>query len=322
MQKATTVGIFVRNKTSYPFNSATVVNDMLNDTLEGARDNRVRVMENDERNFAIALLVLSSYFLLALLIYTWKKRNIRRDAPWVNNLCVLAAVMAFVSTFTKVLTYSFGLLTCEAAFRIGGAMHWINSSLTYTILWARQKNLHSNHLLAGGVSNRHRIFSTSLIFVIYILSAAVALGFQAVVHYKDRSRCVATLGDNINIIQALTVTSIVLTFLFQFLLFYLIVTPLLCSDDFKRCDILRWNLEKDIHRLVVRLAYCALGCVTSTILFNLVVLFNAIGIIKTLWNNVAALDLILNNLFMVLTFADWKARLFPFCFCDVQEQDP
>ncbi|XP_076816439.1 uncharacterized protein LOC143462244 [Clavelina lepadiformis] len=253
---------------------------------------------------AAVLEAISIYILTALAIFFWKSRN-RKNISKLNHLCLVEALFTCLCCTTillKVLpTYPYKIMLW-----VGGSFYWVGLSLTYTILWVRQRRFYSDELLADKSGKCHRVVSSVVIVGIYICLSALMCAFQSKV-----GDC-SSLGD-INDILPILITFIIAIFAFQILLFYLLVHPLRSEDGVKVSDILFFRLKKDIHKMVVRLAICTSICIFTNILMCIVIILISKRILQTSWLNAVALDLIVNTIAVVCTFKRWKTRLFPFC---------
>ncbi|XP_076816846.1 uncharacterized protein LOC143462527 [Clavelina lepadiformis] len=255
---------------------------------------------------AVLLEILSIYLVTTLAIFSWRTRN-RRDVSKLNRLCSLSALIAFLLCTSNL----YALLledTFNALDYIEAVCYWLGICLTYTVLWARQRRFYSNKLLANKVGKCHRILSSAVIIAICVCLGALVFTFVS----KTYGRTCATSYD-INDILPILVAYIAAAFVFQMLLFYLLVNPLRSEDGVKTSDILRFRLKKDIHKMVVRLAICAAVCIITTTMTSGMIFLVLKEIVETSWYNVVTLDLIGNTISMVCSFKSWKTRLFPFC---------
>ncbi|CAK8692855.1 unnamed protein product [Clavelina lepadiformis] len=261
--------------------------------------------------FSVFNLVISLYILLALGMYTWKIRGRLKVTPIANHLCTLAAVAGVVSALLKMLHLCFGLISFSSLNKAAGAIYFAGFACIFTLVWARQRSLYSNELLASATNNKVKIASTIVIFIIFACGSAIAVNFQAALRFNDSE----VVWETDNAKQAIFACALCIAavFILQFVLFLLILFPLLGDRNLNKCDIVRSKLQKDIHRMLVRLALCTVACVFSTVLTNLVIILNVIGVINIFWSNLATLDLIISNVFTILTFVDWWKKLLPFC---------
>ncbi|XP_076817609.1 uncharacterized protein LOC143463118 [Clavelina lepadiformis] len=261
---------------------------------------------NFTKIFAIVLAVITSYSVVVLILYTWKKRKCK-NVPRTNHLSLLSAVFALL--FCSVTLFIIWTdLPNSVLVWLQAAFYWIGISLTYTILWARQRRFYSDELLSSKVGKFHKVWSSVVIIGIYLFLAALIITFQR----KLKTNSCVNLG-NFNEILPTTLSFLVVCFAFQVSLFYLLINPLREDGGTKLSDILCCRLKLDIYKMVVRLAFCAMACVFTTLLTCVIILLNSANLITTYWGNLLALDLIINAMSIVCSFKDWKCRLFPFC---------
>ncbi|CAK8692851.1 unnamed protein product [Clavelina lepadiformis] len=255
---------------------------------------------------AVLLQMVSLYIVTTLAIFSWKTRN-RKNVSKLNNVCLLSAILAFLFC-TSILFSLLPRFPYSTMNYINAACYWAGMSLTYTILWARQRRFYSNKLLANKVGKCHRILSSAVIIAICVCLGALVFTFVSKI---DGKTC-ATSYD-INDILLILVGFITAAFAFQILLFYLLVNPLRSEDGVKVSDIICFKLKKDIHKMIVRLAFCATMCIVTTMLTSGMTLLITMGTLQTSWFNMVTLDLIMNTISVVCSFKSWKTRLFPFC---------
>ncbi|CAK8692847.1 unnamed protein product [Clavelina lepadiformis] len=255
---------------------------------------------------AAVIEVISIYVLTSLAIFSWKTRN-RKNVSKINDLSLISSLFTFLLCtsvlFTHLPGYPYPIMLW-----VNATFYWIGISLTYTILWKRQRKFYSDELLAYKVGKCHKILSSVAILGIYSFLAALVFTFQSQLDFK----LCGTLRNS-NLILPILTTFMVTVFAFQMLLFYLLINPLRSEEGVKVSDILCFRLKKDVHNMVVRLAICASICILTSILICVLMLLISTNRLETGWGNLVSLDLNVNTISVVCSFKSWKKRLFPFC---------
>ncbi|CAK8692841.1 unnamed protein product [Clavelina lepadiformis] len=254
---------------------------------------------------ACALTAGSTYLTMTLAWHamrTWRQAFVSK----VNHLCLFSSFATTLFCLNTLLMI-WSQLPMQVLAWMHGAFYWISISLTYTILWARQRKFYSDDLLSRNITRCHKVMSSLVIFVIYLCFGGVVISFQL----KMNSSSWISLGGVDNILPV-GVLLIFICFVSQFILLFLLVNPLIGEDNTTLCEILRFKLKKDIHKMVVRLAFCALVCIFTTIITSAIVLLNSAKIINIFWGHLVALDLLINSVTTVCTFANWKQKFFPY----------
>ncbi|CAK8692843.1 unnamed protein product [Clavelina lepadiformis] len=255
---------------------------------------------------ACVLELISLYIVTSLAIFSWKVRN-QKGISKTNQLCLFASLSSFLFSTITLLTFLPGY-PFHIVIWIQTAFYWVGISLTYTILWVRQRRFYSNPLLANKVGKFHRILSSLVVIGIYVFLAALLFTFLSKVYNIP-----CALLQNVEDILRIVIAFIIAIIAFQMLLFYLLVNPLRSEDGIKTSDILCFRLKRDIYKMVVRLAICATVCIFTTVSMCVMIIIISTDAIHTGWVNVVSIDLTANIISIICTFKTWKTRLFPFC---------
>ncbi|CAK8692857.1 unnamed protein product [Clavelina lepadiformis] len=266
------------------------------------------------RSFVIALTAIAFYIVIALGLHKWNNRH-RRNIPKVNHLCFLCAAIAFLLCLTKLAELWIGGISCYIYHWLAASLYAIGNAFIYTVLWARQRKLHSNQLVSNNTSETWKKMSALTIILIYVFVLATCFAFPASMYFKsEHFPCKARW--KIRSLDALLPVSIVFVsvcFASQFLLFYLIVNPLIKQKNVRFATVICATLEQDIQKLILRLAFSAFACGISSILLSVFIILDAVGLIHVdgSLSIGICMDLIVSTLAIVWTFADWRQRLFP-----------
>ena len=117
-------------------------------------------------------------------------------------------------------------------------------------------------------------------------------------------------------------TFLVMSFVFQSTLFLLLVHPITRekSCGAKIQAVFCSKARNDLEKLAKRLGFCAGACIVSSEVLGIAILLNASHIVEMVWCNLATLDLLTNTVSTVVSFVDWKHRLFSLLLCPVAPQ--
>ena len=69
--------------------------------------------------------------------------------------------------------------------------------------------------------------------------------------------------------------------------------------------------DTDIMHLIKRLISCAAACVVATTVAAVVVHIISKNILEVFWPNIASSALIISNISIMFSFANWRQKLFP-----------
>ncbi|CAK8692856.1 unnamed protein product [Clavelina lepadiformis] len=295
------------NHTQRPFN--------LSSTASTTTNLKLRLTVS--RYVAVATTAVSFYITFALAMYTWKKRR-RRGIPKVNYLPFLASIICLTQNLAGLLeTWVVGL-NCKAYVIASCVFYGAEAAVVYTLFWARQRRLYNDKLLAHRVGKCLKVLSSSIIIVIYIFIAGVCIAIIGVTdHANTLSPCHSVWNkENIKSQLLITVIYIPVCLGFQLILFFLVVSPLLHKKRCKANCCFRVSLKRDkeIHRLVMRLAVCTTACGIFSVLLPTIVILDNNEVIVAPEVNIIAINSIVCILAMMCTFADWRLRIFPFLF--------
>jgi len=291
-------------------NRCTVFNDTY--LKEGSRDNMLF-----NQVIAVTQFFASTYLCLAVGVYELRNRKRSRTAR-VNQLSFLATVVSLmysVKLIVELLGPALSVQGCNALNFFGAACFVLVDFLLYTILWARQLKFYADPLLRQSLNKCTRFFSHAVIFLIYVSLSALVFIFQLTYCMMSTKIGCLIVWDT-NTIRSFVVQSVVtfiaLCFICQMLLFLLITSPLVTIERTTCFFKLSWKSDQEIHVMIRRLAICTCACVLTTLLMCIFVLFDAFGVICSYWINWIGVDMLFNNLAVIVSFVDWKVRLFPF----------
>ena len=265
--------------------------------------------------FQATNLVLSSYILVALVIYYVKfesKKSNSKENSVLNIVCLLNATCAFVHVvkdlpilYIKINTKLFCFLLVDIA---GGIPYFFGVSSAFGMLWYRQRKLYSSPVMKVFVFKGFNAINYLLLICFLSLMVPIVVIFLYESNWKlhGNKMCKHSFEGKVDVV-AMTVSYCVLTVICQLALFAFIAYPIVWSLLKKK-----GKVGPDLKKILKRLLLCTLGCCVSSFQINLFILLIEINHVYLYWPNFAGLDLILNSLCVIGTFGNWRMRLFPF----------
>ena len=260
-------------------------------------------------------LALSSYILVALLVYQFKhndKKQKTKEIIILNSVCFFNTLSPFIMVvkdipilYMKNKPNRFCSLMVSFA---GGGTYFLGLSSAFWMLWYRQRKLYSSPALKMYTFKGFDVINYLILICYLLLVVAITVVFLYETDWVQvNNTCVQTFAGKIDIL-AMTVCYCVLTVVFQVVLFMFIAYPIVyCMLRKKK------NIEAGLKKMLKRLLICTLGCCVSSLQINVFILLVERNKIFLYWPNFAGLDLIITAVCVVGTFKNWKERLFPFC---------
>ena len=271
-----------------------------------------------ERSMSIVIFLVTLYVLISLLHYTWINRFKKRTCK-INHLTIVSASCTFLLSLNKMGENWVGFVSCYAYHWSAAVIYTLGIVITYTILWARQRKMYSDELMAHESRREIRIVSSVIICCIYVTFCVNVFFFTSTYYFKCLYYpCLLKWDESVHSERVVVVsTFMIMCFVFQSVLFLLLAYPIIqrksCAARFQAlfCS----DAIRDVEKLAKRLAYCAIACIFSTGIFCGIVLLNASHVISVFWCNLATLDSLTNTIATVMSFVDWKKRLFSVFLC-------
>ena len=266
-----------------------------------------------QRNASIIIFLVTLYVLISLLYYTWINRFKKRTCK-INHLTIVSASCTFFFSLNKMAEQWVGFLPCHAYHWSAGAIYTLGIVSTYTILWARQRKMYSDKLMAHESKKAIRIISSAIICCIYVTIGTSTFVFPTTYSFKcPYYPCELKWDENMHTVRVVVVsTFMVMSFVFQSVLFLLLVYPIIKQKScIAKFQVLFCSEAKgDVEKLAKRLGICALACIISSAIFCVIIFLNASHTASIYWCNLATIDLITNTVAIVVSFEDWKKRFF------------
>ena len=276
-----------------------------------------------ERVLSILLVIGAAYLLASLLYYSWKNR-LKKDISKINHLTVLSALCALLLSISVIGELWVGVFSCFAYHWFATAIYTFGIMVTYTVLWARQRKMYSDKLLGSNSNRAIRIMSNVIICCIYCTFGINCWYFTFTYDFECKYfPCVVKWIEELKVQRLLVVnTCLVMSFVFQSALFLLLVHPITREKSWgaKIQALFCSKARNDLEKLAKRLGFCACACIVSSGVLGVVVLINTSDVVEMVWCNLATLDLLTNTLATVVSFVDWKHRLFSLFLCPVPPQ--
>ena len=266
-----------------------------------------------ERYLSIFIFVASFYVLVALIFYSWSNR-LKKKICKINYLTILSGTCTLLVSFNKAAEHWINYFSCIFYHWFGSVLYTVGILITYTILWARQRKMYSDKLLAHKSSKVIRVLSHVIISCIYCTFSISCMLFTTTYRFRcDFQPCVLVWNKEKQALRLITTNIfMIMSFVFQSALFLLLVYPIIkqksCNAKFRAlfCS----EAVDDVEKLAKRLGFCTIACISSSLLFCVIVILNASGVIEIFWCNLLTIDLFINTVATVTSFVDWRRRLF------------
>ena len=291
------------------------------DMLRNSTTNKTCVLPSKylgERIFSIPLFLISVYVLVSLINYTWINRY-KKSICNVNQLTILSGSFSFLLSLNKMGEQWIGFFSCSAYHWSAAVFYTLGILVTYTILWARQRRMYSDELMAYEFSKAIRFMSNVIICCIYCTFGISCILFTTTYSFEcEYYPCLLKWDPKVRTEGFVMVNIfLVMSFIFQSALFLLLVYPIIKqkSCTAKMEALFRSGAKGDMEKLAKRLGLCAIACVISSGVFGIIVLLSASRVVDIIWCNLATVDLITNTVATVVSFFDWKKRLFSLFLC-------
>ena len=265
------------------------------------------------------LLMISVYVLVVLVIYDVKTAT--KERLVVNHIITISAANVVVSCVSQMLEL-FVSKYCIAYRWVNAMTLFFGTAIAYTIIWFRQRSFYVDPLLKNAIPTPLRWLSSGIIVGIYVTLICLIPLFVLTYSFEiTKYGCVVVWTKLTFAKQAfpLLIGSFVATTFFQLTLLGLVVYPLSLhlTSQGKRVFLTRRTSEestvglRDITTVIKRLGLVTLVCVVSSSFTSLLVILSSSGLIHYFWSNFIAADLCINTVAHVLSFINWKERLFP-----------
>lgn len=273
----------------------------------------------EARYVTLGMWLVALYLFVILVVYKVKYSH-SRSKRTVTVLMLGIVPTTFISWTTQILELWFCcFFKCSVYRWVNAASYFTNNCCFYSIIWYYQHQLYSDPRLSESKSKRLKIINFSLIFAIFLTYViAVPAYLNNYKLCKTNHGCFLLWNPETvtSVVIPITVTSLISTITFRIGLLALIIRPLLHRltevDERRNRLTFRRHIESDIKNLLLRLGVCTLISLTTAVVIYIVVMLNAMKILRIYTSNWYGLELILNTLAINCLFSNWKYRLFPF----------
>ncbi|XP_076823070.1 uncharacterized protein LOC143469304 [Clavelina lepadiformis] len=283
--------------------------------------------------FAAILTVIAFYLVVALSIFEvrsrrkvdqGKKKGFGQkllDFSSKGSLCLVAVIFAFIRCLCEQIELRLGRKSDLACLiylhQLVEVFHLALTSL-YLILWTRQLKMYRHRALRHLGSPFLRAISVLVLFGILGTSIASAASYLSTfTMISSPVGCVYDLSYPNGVPSSLPgYLLFAISFIFQSCLLALLVYPLAKHYHLQICccRVEMPPKQEKIKKTIIRLCVCTLVCVLSDLVSSALLIFLHDGISPIFfWANIYTTNLLINIVAVVISFADWKRRLFP-CF--------
>nr|XP_018668603.2 uncharacterized protein LOC108949716 [Ciona intestinalis] len=290
---------------------------------------------------SIFVLMVSIYFVVSLCTYLCvleRRRSVSRKSSSGNGsstrhprltrysnalrrLCVGVAIIVLCTAacgLAGLLVYSlnFDLQYCENFAKAHHALRSTTEILLNSILWLRQKIFYLHPAMRHLTSPFTTLISWAF-YIIMIISTALSF-VTFLVGYKATDgvdmTCMVEKNELIKLIPNHVVLAVTITLLvtYRVLFLGLLIYPLIKHSRQVRSSSLGKKHAVDLMSLIKRVLVA--DCLCISIFITVSVLTSAlykesVFLLIVIWEG----ELVLGFIFVMLSFVDWRRRLFPFC---------
>uniref|UniRef100_H2XS12 G-protein coupled receptors family 1 profile domain-containing protein n=1 Tax=Ciona intestinalis TaxID=7719 RepID=H2XS12_CIOIN len=283
----------------------TMTNFLLTSDVSSATELNVaqgKVLRASEDMMVVALIVLSLYLTVASFAYQWKQPSLSA-LKGTNRLCSACAVMLLVQSLffeVEMRVSSPTLQLCYAYYVIVLILATINKSLTYCVLWVRQRSFYKNPKSQCMVYFGNAVLTG--IIVLPILQVGVLM-----LNIVDTSPvgCITRKGPEFS--------TVLVPFVFMlFVVVQLILLGLVLRPIVRHIMRNKIGQTSNLTTVAVRLSVCTTLCVFTDLAFLTVAIIQPKNVGFSFGPIVFHFNSTVNVAAMLCSFADYSERLMPF----------
>lgn len=264
-----------------------------------------------ERILLPPLMIISLYLAICTVIYQARKH--RSDMKWTNRLCTMAGTSPFLMTLgfpIDIFANGVSDILCNFQFIWANFFYLLNRLIVFQVLWLRQKTLYDG---TGFIYSTAQLKVIKFFQYLVVLINFVTFVMSVYVGFFSLKKLTSKGCVNVDPISRATIAVIVGPFTVgQIILLILILVPLI---NHIRSVSKAGNSTTRAEQFVIRIGVFTGLCVGTDILFLL-----ASGAGSGLLGSSASImffpllnsyNLLLNTGCMLLSFRDYRERLWP-----------
>jgi len=282
--------------------------------------------------FLACLTAISLYLTITLAIFECKRTKREQNLPKESSLkikienvltngslCLAAVIITLIRCLCEQIELRLGRssdLACRIYQHELAEVYHVALTCLYILLWVRQLKLYRHPVLKNLSSPLLRFVSYSVI--LGIIGSSVASISSYVVTFTliaSPVGCVYDLSFPDGPPSSLPgMLLFIIAVVFQTSLLGLVVYPLIKQYNIRFCCSSNEaeNKHENVRYTIIRLSICTAICVISDGISSALLIFVHDGVSPiSLWANIYTVNLLLNIVAVVCSFADWKERLFP-----------
>ncbi|XP_076813919.1 uncharacterized protein LOC143460335 [Clavelina lepadiformis] len=274
------------------------------------------------------LVVMGIYLVVCLLFYEYRvkiknqqigqlnrqRQNLIRDrvADWLRWLCLIASILALVRFGLEIVEIKLGessSIICDPIRKSKAVLQCAVITCLYLVLWLRQRKFYGTPAMLHLSNKIIRFFSRSVIIIMAIANVLTITLYVATRGYQSSGRgCRLEWSSIWTKLPGLL--QFIFTTLFQVILLGLFIYPLYKHRVAMKSVVS--NSPNNEIKVIKRVTLATVVAVVTDGLAGLVALVafsKSFGALRQLIYDV---DMLVNLLAIICSFADWRTRLAPF----------
>ncbi|CAK8688690.1 unnamed protein product [Clavelina lepadiformis] len=277
------------------------------------------------------LVVMGIYLVVCLLFYEYrvgmknrqigrlnrKRQKLVRDrvADWLRWLCLIASMLALVRFGLELVEIELGQSSstiCNPIRKSKGVLICAVITCLYLVLWLRQRKFYRTPAMLHLSNKIIRFFSRSVIIIMAIASVLTISLYVATRGYQSSGRgCIVQWSSIRTKVRELPgLLQFIFTTLFQVILLGLFIYPLQ-KHRVAMKSVVSSGPNKEID-VIKRITIATLVAMITDGVAGLIALFAFANSFEVLDHLVYDVDMLVNLLAIICSFADWRTQMAPF----------
>ena len=277
------------------------------------------------------LVVMGIYLVVCLLFYEYrvgmknrqigrlnrKRQKLVRDrvADWLRWLCLIASMLALVRFGLEIVEIELGQSSstiCDPIRKSKGVLQCAVITCLYLVLWLRQRKFYRTPAMLHLSNKIIRFFSRSVIIIMAIASVLTISLYVATRGYQSSGRgCIVQWSSIRTKVRELPgLLQFIFTTLFQVILLGLFIYPLQ-KHRVAMKSVVSSGPNKEID-VIKRITIATLVAMITDGVAGLIALFAFANSFEVLDHLVYDVDMLVNLLAIICSFADWRTQMAPF----------
>ena len=238
-----------------------------------------------------------------------------RVADWMRWLCLIASILALVRFGLELVEIELGQSSstiCDPIRKSKGVLQCAVITCLYLVLWLRQRKFYRTPAMLHLSNKIIRFFSRSVIIIMAIASVLTISLYVATRGYQSSGRgCIVQWSSIRTKVRELPgLLQFIFTTLFQVILLGLFIYPLQ-KHRVAMKSVVSSGPNKEID-VIKRITIATLVAMITDGVAGLIALFAFANSFEVLDHLVYDVDMLVNLLAIICSFADWRTQMAPF----------